>query len=92
MRLRSLSFCGRLKRRFIELLDIGVVMDVVVLDESEESDADIWEELSLLYVIDVVDDDELIEEHNVLLVLYKLCVHCFFLYFYLRFVQSDHSG
>ena len=69
MRLRSLSFCGRLKHRFIELLDIGVVVDVVVLDESDESDADIWEELSLLYVVDVVDDDELIDEHNVLLLL-----------------------
>ena len=65
-RLQSLSLCNRLRRRFIELLDFGVLAGVVVLDESNESDVNVWDALSLLDVVNGVDD-ELVEDHDVLL-------------------------
>ena len=45
----------------------------MVLDESDESDVDVWDELSLLDVVDGVED-ELVEEHGVLL-LCSMVVH-----------------
>ena len=53
-----------MRRLFNKLLDIGAVaeVEVVVLDESEEPDADILNEISLL---DIVDDDVDEDENSV---------------------------